>query len=157
MKRLGLALVAALAAAPAMAQEPKWHLVSVDTGDDPVAWFISDRVEPYEGGRKKISYALIMREEDEYLYDDLPARGWVQYHVVYDCRRRQSGTIGIDRMREDGGVASSDPRQLEMREIVNGDDGKYFSFVCNNRRNAKVRASASQLAGTARSVLAKGR
>ena len=156
MKRLGLALAAALVAGPAMAQDPKWHFVSVDTDYDPVAWFISDKVEPYEGGRKKISYALIMREGDEDMYDDMPVRGWVRYHVVYDCKNRQSGSIGIDRMREDGTVTSSEPRALEMREIFDGDDGKYFGFVCENRRNSKVRVSTSQLAGAARSLIAKG-
>lgn len=156
MKRLGLALLAASVTTSAMAQESKWHLVSVDTDYDPIAWFISDRIEAYEGGRKKISYALIMREEDEDMYD-VPARGWVRYHVVYDCSRRQSGTIGIDQMREDGGVASSDPRHLEMREIFDGDDGKYFRFVCENRRDSKVRVSTSELARSARSLLAENR
>jgi len=154
MTRFGLALLAALAATPAMAQEPKWHLISVDTEYDPIVWFISEKVEPYEGGRKKISYALIMREEDEDLYE-IPARGWIRYHVVYDCNRRLSGTIGVDRMHENGTTASSEPKILEMREIFDGDDGKYFRFVCDNRRDSKVRVSVAQVAGTARAILAK--
>ena len=160
MKRLCLApaaaLAAALAATPAVAQEPKWHFISIDDSDDPVAWFISDKIEPFDGGRKKVSYALIMREGDEDMYD-IPARGWVRYNVVYDCARRQSGLIGIDGMHEDGRVYESEPKELTMREIFDGDDGKYYAFVCENRRNSKVRVSISQLAGSARSQIAKAR
>ena len=154
MKRLCLALVAALGATPAIAQDAKWHFISAETSGDPVAWFVSDKIEAYDADRKKISYALIMREGDEYLYD-IPDRGWVRYHVVYDCKRKQSGLVGIDEMQENGRVHASKPKELTMRDIVDGDDGKYYGFVCENRRDSKVRVSTSQLAGSARSAIAK--
>ena len=150
--RLCLALTIAAWATPAMAQEAKWHFVSIDDSSDPIAWFVSDRIEPFEGGRKKISYALVMREGEEDMYD-VPARGWIRYHVVYDCRSKQSGLVAIDRMRADGQVAASEAKTLEMREIFDGDDGKYFGFVCENRRNSKVRVSLSQVASSARSLM----
>jgi hypothetical protein len=154
MKRICLALVVAAWTAPAMAQDAKWHFVSINEGSDPVAWFISDHIEPFEGGRKKISYGLVMPEGEEDMYD-VPARGWVRYQVVYDCRRRESGIVAIDRMRADGQVDSSEPKKLEMREIFDGDDGKYFGFVCENRRNSKVRVSSSQVASSARSLMSE--
>lgn len=156
MKRICLALAMTAWAAPAMAKEAKWHFVSVVGDSDPVAWFVSDRIEPYEGGRKKISYALIMREGEEYMYD-VPDRGWIRYHVVYDCGRRESGLLAVDRMRADGEVDTSQAKTLKMEEIYDGDDDKYFGFVCENRRPSKVRVPASQVASTARSLISKSK
>jgi|GEM_PF-1260124 len=153
IRRLGLVGLAAFAAVPATAQDAKWHLISVEESYDPVAWFILDKIESQEAGRKKIVYALIMREEDEYLYD-VPDRGWFQYHIIYDCERRQSQLTAIDTMSEEGQVLSTEPKEREMREIVDGDDGKYFAFVCQNRRDSKVRVSTKELARSARSLLA---
>lgn len=140
-------------AAPAAAQDMKWHLVSVDDGGDPVAWFVSDKVESADQGRKKISYALVMADADADMYD-VPEGGWIRYNVLYDCKRKLSGLIGIDKMARGGNILEARPVELEMREIVEGDDGKYFSFVCQNRWNSKLSASTKDLSSVARPLLA---
>lgn len=154
LKTISLAAALAMPVVPAAAQDANWHLVSVDDSGDPVAWFLSDKVEPADQGRKKISYALVMAAADADMYD-VAEGGWIRYHVLYDCKRKLSGTTAIDKMARDGTMVETRSVELRMSEIYDGDAGKYFRFVCENRWNSKLRASTKNLSSAARPLLAE--